>query len=118
MSWSNPVEKVAIDSLPLWKPYMFNCRTKEEMLVCLKYCLSTFSSAPANEFAIVEQTHESTLEKSVDGDMTKLSFVVDQEIRCWMFRSSSMLPRHQLGQRHATTGRIGRIRSLTCIVCG
>jgi hypothetical protein len=25
--------------IPLWKPYMFNCRTKEEMLVCLKYDL-------------------------------------------------------------------------------
>jgi hypothetical protein len=24
---------------PLWKPYMFSCRTKDEMLVCLKYDL-------------------------------------------------------------------------------
>lgn len=22
--------------LPLWKPYMFNCRTKDDILVCLK----------------------------------------------------------------------------------
>lgn len=26
-------------NLPLWNPYMLSCRTKEEMLVCLKYCL-------------------------------------------------------------------------------
>lgn len=25
--------------IPLWKPYMFNCLTKEEILVCLKYWL-------------------------------------------------------------------------------
>lgn len=25
---------------PLWNPYIFNCRTKDEMLVCLKYELS------------------------------------------------------------------------------
>ena len=25
--------------VPLWNPYMFNCRTNEEMLVCLKYDL-------------------------------------------------------------------------------
>jgi hypothetical protein len=25
--------------MPLWKPYMFSCRTKDEMLVCLKYDL-------------------------------------------------------------------------------
>jgi hypothetical protein len=27
------------NDIPLWKPYMFNCRTKEEILVCLKYDL-------------------------------------------------------------------------------
>lgn len=30
---------MAIHSIPLWKPYMFNWRTNEEMLVCLKYDL-------------------------------------------------------------------------------
>lgn len=29
------------ECLPLWKPYMFNWRTNEEMLVCLKYDLQT-----------------------------------------------------------------------------
>ena len=92
---------------------MFNCRTKEEMLVCLKYCLSTFSLERARpDPQRFEPTHESTLEKSVDGDMTKLSFVVDQEIRCWMFGSSSMLPRHQLGRRRATTGALDASEAL------
>lgn len=26
---------------PLWKPYMLSCRTKEDIFVCLKYCLPT-----------------------------------------------------------------------------
>ena len=25
--------------IPLWNPYIFSCRTKEEIFVCLKYCL-------------------------------------------------------------------------------
>lgn len=29
-------------------------------------------------------THARTLENSEDGDMTKLSFELDHEIRCWM----------------------------------
>ena len=24
---------------PLWNPYIFNCRTNDDMFVCLKYCL-------------------------------------------------------------------------------
>lgn len=28
-----------ISNVPLWKPYMFNCRTNEETFVCLKYDL-------------------------------------------------------------------------------
>lgn len=59
-------------SLTLWNPYMFNCRTKEDMFVCLKY-------------------DESTLENSLDGDITKLSFVLDHEMRCCMLWSSSIL---------------------------
>lgn len=56
-------EPVWNTSLTLWKPYMFNCRTKEEILVCLKY-------------------DDKTLENSLEGDMTKLSLVLDQEMRC------------------------------------
>lgn len=36
-------------------------------------------------------TYDRTLENSLDGDMTKLSFVLDQEMRCWMLWSSSIL---------------------------
>lgn len=65
-------EPVWKTSLTLWNPYIFNCRTKDEMLVCLKY-------------------EERTFENSFDGDMTKLSLVLDQEIKCWIDWSSSML---------------------------
>lgn len=68
---------------------MFSCRTKEDILVCLKYCLSHVSDCRtdyARKFA-----HARTLENSGDGDMTKLSLEVDQEMRLWMLRSSSML---------------------------
>lgn len=36
-------------------------------------------------------THASTLEKSVDGDITKLSLLLDQDIRFCILESSSML---------------------------
>jgi hypothetical protein len=36
-------------------------------------------------------TYDRTLENSLEGDMTKLSFVFDQEMRCCMLWSSSML---------------------------
>lgn len=36
-------------------------------------------------------TYDRTFENSLDGDITKLSFVLDQDIRCWMLWSSSML---------------------------
>ena len=36
-------------------------------------------------------TYDKTFENSLEGDMTKLSFVLDQEIRCWILWSSSML---------------------------
>lgn len=32
-------------SLTLWKPYMFNWRMKEAILVCLKYCAKTFENS-------------------------------------------------------------------------
>ena len=69
---------------------MFNCRTKEDMLVCLKYDLQSrldrLKTARASKC-----TYDRTLEKSLEGDMTKLSFVLDQEMRCCMLWSSSML---------------------------
>lgn len=37
------------------------------------------------------KTHDRTLEKSADGDMTKLSLLFDQAIRFEMLGSSSML---------------------------
>ena len=40
------------------------------------------------------ETYDRTLENSDVGDMTKLSLVLDQEIRCWMAGSSSMLLFH------------------------
>ena len=40
------------------------------------------------------ETYDRTLENSDVGDMTKLSLVLDQEIRCWMDGSSSMLLFH------------------------
>lgn len=38
-------------------------------------------------------TYDRTFEKSLEGDMTKLSLVLDHEIRCWMVWSSSILGR-------------------------
>lgn len=40
-------------------------------------------------------TYARTLEKSVDGDMTKLSLLFDHEIKFWMAGSSNMLTAHQ-----------------------
>lgn len=75
--------------LPLWKPYMFSCLTKDDMLVCLKYCLDLIQ--PMVSQGNVEETHARTLENSEEGDMTKLSFVLDHDIRCWILWSSNML---------------------------
>lgn len=36
-------------------------------------------------------TYDRTFENSVDGDMTKLSFELDHDIRCWMVWSSNIL---------------------------
>ena len=71
---------------------MFSCRTNEEMFVCLKYCLgnpqpNAFTS-PASRSSM---TYARTLEKSVDGDMTKLSLLFDHEIRFCIAGSSNML---------------------------
>lgn len=39
----------------------------------------------------MRSTYERTFANSVEGDITKLSFVLDHEIRCAIERSSSML---------------------------
>lgn len=71
---------------------MFNCRTKDEILVCLKYWLQESAYA---SFATVVETYERTLEKSLDGDMTKLSSELDHDMRCDMLGSSSILNNRQ-----------------------
>jgi hypothetical protein len=38
-----------------------------------------------------DAAHARTFENSVEGDMTKLSLVLDQEIKCCILWSSSML---------------------------
>lgn len=65
--------------VPLWNPYIFNCRTNDEILVCLKYWLLRVSLQWYQE---ILPTYARTFENSLDGDMTKLSLVLDQEIRC------------------------------------
>jgi hypothetical protein len=60
-------------------------------------------------------TYDKTLENSLDGDMTKLSFVLDHEMRCWMLWSSSMLCAHQYRVPYNHCARPGCI---TCRACG
>jgi hypothetical protein len=62
------------------------------MLVCLKY-------------------DDSTFENSLEGDMTKLSLVLAQEMRCWMLWSSSMLCRVSVASLAYCCG------TPTCIAC-
>lgn len=63
-------------------------------------------------------THDRTLEKSADGDITKLSELVDHDIRCWMLGSSSMLSfpppplRSVLGRDRGREGRLRHVLSL------
>lgn len=56
-------------------------------------------------------THERTLEKSLDGDMTKLSAELDHDIKCCMFGSSSMLL-----MKSVESGHILELLLLTCKV--
>ena len=67
---------------------MFNCRTNEEMFVCLKYDLLGLVGHLDIRDGL---THDNTFENSFDGDITKLSFDADHEMRCCMLWSSSML---------------------------
>ena len=59
-------------SLILWNPYKCNCCTNDEIFMFLKYYSRTF-------------------EKSLDGDMTKVSDESDQDIKCWIFWFSNIL---------------------------
>ena len=77
------------------------------MLVCLKYCL--FYGKPWSERRIAN-TYDNTLEKSAEGDITKLSALADHDIKCWILGSSSMLLRIRYWSS------IG-MRNLTCITC-
>lgn len=49
------------------------------------------SNEQAESGEMVIGTDASTLENSEVGDITKLSLVLDQEMRCWMVLSSSIL---------------------------
>lgn len=95
---------------------MLSCLTNEEMFVCLKYVLVAVSVSPA---VTMHSTHEHALANSALGLITKLSFVLDQLIRCDILESSSMLALQSafaltavsaLGMRHTCTA-CGRIHS-------
>jgi len=60
---------------------MLSCRTKEEIFVCLKYDLLQLAFGSK---LIVKATYERTFENSLEGDITKLSLVLDHDIRCCM----------------------------------
>lgn len=64
------------------------------MLVCLKYCLPSLSMLGIGSTL---GTHASTLENSADGDITKLSLLLDQDIRFCMLVSSNILQRVREG---------------------
>lgn len=51
----------------------------------------SISSRISLEFLTGGNTNERTFENSDVGDMTKLSLVLDQEIRCWIPGSSNIL---------------------------
>jgi len=87
--------------------------------VCLKYCLSLGQRSVLERGAgPKKKTYASTLEKSCDGDMTKLSALCDHEMRCCMLGSSSMLP-HSVSRRRPLPGDSGSPRppALTCTAC-
>jgi hypothetical protein len=50
------------------------------MLVCLKYDLQGRLGILKGHSS--RSTYDNTLENSLDGDMTKLSLVLDHEMRC------------------------------------
>lgn len=58
---------------------MLSWRTNDEMFVCLKYCLANGQREFWNTY---RDTYERTLEKSAEGDITKLSALGDHDIKC------------------------------------
>lgn len=78
------------------------------MLVCLKYCLQIMSKERSN-FQGSGLTYDKTLEKSVDGVMTKLSLLFDQDMSSCILGSSNILA-DELAYR--TTSRFNLIRLL------
>ena len=52
------------------------------MFVCLKYCLKIISISTIWTPDDMSLTYAKTLENSEDGDMTKLSLLLDHEMRC------------------------------------
>lgn len=67
-----------------------------------------------------EAAYDNTLEKSAEGDMTKLSADDDHEMRCCILVSSSMLlaPSVAVAWSKDTQGGREGGRVLTCIACG
>lgn len=61
------------------------------MFVCLKYDLIDSVSLVSSLILDEDIAYARTLENSVEGDMTKLSLVLDHEIKCCILWSSSML---------------------------
>lgn len=51
--------------------------------MCLKYDLQARLDI-LKEVKASRSTYDRTLENSLEGDMTKLSLLLDHEIRCWM----------------------------------
>ena len=71
---------------------MFSCLTNDEIFVCLKYCLGYVRLEKLDSRDL---TYARTLEKSVQGDMTKLSLELDQDIKVRILWSSNILGLYQ-----------------------
>lgn len=65
----------------------------------------------------IEITYANTLENSEVGDMTKLSFEVDHEIRCWILWSSSILRQPALSIMSVNLGEGDTVQSAICLTC-
>lgn len=64
--------------------------------MCLKYDLRSNHQFAVRSLVLKKHVaYASTLENSVEGDMTKLSLVLDHEIKCCILWSSSMLDERQ-----------------------
>lgn len=59
--------------------------------ICVFEILSDNKFSSWTRPEIRKKPYDNTFEKSAVGDMTKLSAVADQEIKCWILVSSSIL---------------------------